>query len=92
MNKRDEIIRIGLDLWRQGGEAAVSARAIAKQVGMTHAGVLYRFQSAEQMRSEVARAAVRLGDGAVIRRLIVDGHVAVSQMDQATRQGWLVGA
>lgn len=89
---RAEIIRIGLDLWRQGGEAAVSARRIAREMGISHAGVLYGFQSADRMREAVAREAVQRGDAGVIRRLIVDGHVAVAGMDPTTRQGWLVGA
>lgn len=92
MNNRDEIIRIGLDLWRSGGEPAVSARAIARQIGLTHAGVLYYWRGAEAMRDEIAQHAVRLGDAGVIRRLIVDGHAAVAGMDPATRQGWLAGA
>lgn len=90
--RRAEIIQAGVDLWREGGEPAVSARKIAAKVGMTHGGILYGFQSAKHLRDEVARTAVAQGDPGIIRQLIVAGHAAVSHMDQATRQAWLMGA
>lgn len=89
---RDNIIQTGMDLWRKGGESAVSARKIASIVGCTHAGCLYHFGNAEKMRRAIAAAAVAAGDAAIIRQLIVSGHGSVEHMDQATRQRWLAGA
>ena len=91
-DKRAAIIKAGMDLWRQGGEAAVSARRIAQTVGMTHAGILYGFGTAQRMRNEIARTAVAAGDPIVIRKLIVENHPAVSEMSPESRQAWLAGA
>ena len=92
MADKHQIIQAGIDLWRDGGESAVSARRIAARVGMTHGGVLYSWSSAEAMRSDIASFAVKKGDAVVIRRLIVDGHSAIEHMDQATKNLWLMGA
>lgn len=92
-----EIIQAGLRLWREGGEAAVSARKIAAMVGMTHGGILHRWRNpetgpAERLRYDIACAAVAAGDPVIIRQLIVAGHPAVADMDQTTRRLWLSGA
>jgi len=89
---RRAIVQAGLALWREGGEAAVSARRIATMVNMTHAGVIYPWGSAARMRAEVARTAVAMGDPGIIRQLIVSGHSAVSDMPAEVRQVWLAGA
>ena len=95
MNTRDQIIKTGMDLWRSGGEAAVTARGIAAALGITHAGVLFHWKNkggVAGLRAEIAQAAVALNDAGIIRRLIVDRHSAVTDMDQSIRQVWLSGA
>lgn len=89
---RTAIIRAGMDLWRKGSEADVTARRIGRLVGKTHAGVLYGFPGgAEQMRAAIARAAVMCGDPVIIPKLITAGHAAVADMPAETRMRWLAG-
>lgn len=91
--RKAAILREGLALWREGGEAAVSARKIGKSLGLTHSGCLYHFDnSAAQMKREIADHAVALADVAIIRRLIVSNHPAVAHMDAAMRATYLAGA
>lgn len=85
------ILRTGLDLWRAGGEAKVSARAIGKALGMTHAGVLYHFDGAAALRRAVADEAVRIGDTPIVRQLIVTSHPAADSLGQADRTNYLAG-
>ena len=89
---RAAVIRTGLDLWRNGSEADVTARGIASRLGITHAGCIYHFGNVAEMRNAVARAAVAAGDATIIRKLIVAGHPAVSDMTPDVRQVWLSGA
>ena len=89
---RAAVIQTGLALWRDGCEADVTARGIGARIGVTHAGVLYSFKNAADMRDTIARAAVAQGDAVVIRKLIVAGHPAVSDMSPEMRQVWLAGA
>ena len=89
---RAAVIQTGLALWRDGSEADVTARGIGARIGVTHAGVLYSFKNAADMRDTIARAAVAAGDAAIIRKLIVSGHPAVSDMSPEVRQMWLAGA
>ncbi len=88
---RNAILQAGMQIWREGSESDVSARRIAGMVGLTHAGVLYSFRNASNMRDAVARAAVAAGDPVIIPKLIVAGHAAVADMPATDRQRWLAG-
>lgn len=91
--RKAAILSEGLRLWREGGEANVSARKIGKTLGLTHSGVLYHFDnSAETMRREIASQAVALADVPIIRQLIVANHAAVAHMDGTMRATYLAGA
>lgn len=88
-----DIIATGLELWREGGESKVSARGIGKRVGLTHSGVLYHWEnSAAKLKRAIADEAVRLGDAAIVPRLILDNHPAVAHLDMAARQAYLSAA
>ena len=87
--KKVRIMDHGLHLWREGGKTAVTARAIGKALGMSHAGVLYHWDGIEAMRSEIARYAVEKADRDIIPRLILDGHEAVAHFTQEQRRAWL---
>lgn len=86
---KGKIVKVGLQLWRDGTETDVSARKIAAAMGISHAAVLYWFENAEQMRDHVARVAVATGDAAIIQKLIVSRHSAIADMTAESRQAWL---
>ena len=88
-DRRFAIIKAGLDLWRKGGESAVTARGIGKMMNLTHAGVIYHFGNSENIRHAVAEYAVSQQDLVVVPQLIVSNHPSVSTMDAATRSGYL---
>jgi AcrR family transcriptional regulator len=83
---KQAILSAGLALWPN-----VTARGIAKALGMTHPAVLYHFDTSAALKDAIAREAVRIGRADVIRQLIVTGHPAVAHLTTAQRQGWLAG-
>jgi AcrR family transcriptional regulator len=85
------IISAGMDLWRSGSEADVSARKIGAAIGVSHAACLYWFTDADEMRDTIARAAVALNDPIIVPKLIVARHSAVSDMPAEKRQLYLAG-
>lgn len=80
------ILRAGLDLWPN-----VSARGIGKALGLTHPACLYHFGTSAALKDAIAAEAVRVGHRRIIQQLIVERHPAVAHLDDAARQGWLVG-
>ena len=87
--KRVEILNAGLELWRAHGEAAVTAHAVGKAVGISHAGVLHHTGSSSGLRDAVARWAIQVSDTVVVPQLIVGRHPAADGLDEATRRGFL---
>ena len=85
------IVKAGMDLWRNGSEADVSARKIAAAIGVSHAACLYWFADADEMRDTIARAAVALNDPIIVPKLIVARHPAVADMPAEKRQLYLAG-
>lgn len=84
------IIKTALELWHEGGEKAVSARAVGKRVGLTHAGVIYHFGNVGGMMDAVKREAVAARDGLIIRQMIVANDPLVAGWSQEDRQQWLM--
>lgn len=86
------IIKTAIALWHEGGERAVSARAIGKRVGLTHAGVIYHFEGIKGLMHEVKAEAIASGDTRIIPSLIVAGDPLVAGWTQEQRQAWLSAA
>jgi AcrR family transcriptional regulator len=82
------ILTEGLALWRID-PATVSARRIAKQLGMTHANILYHFGSTAGLKNAIALEAIRVGDRKVIPMLIACGHEAAARLSPEERQAYL---
>lgn len=57
---REEIIQAALDLTREGGPAAVTARRLAERLGSSAKPVFGLFRNMEEVEQEVLRAANRL--------------------------------
>lgn len=85
---RSDILRTGLDLWRQD-PASVSARAIGRVLGLTHAGILYHHKGTGALRDAIAAYAVQMRDPVVVPQLIVTGHPAAAALSAAERQAYL---
>lgn len=85
------IIRAAIDLWHERGQAAVSARAIGKRVGLTHAGVIYHFGNVAGLLDAVKREAIADADGRIIRQLIACDDPLVAEWSAADRAAWLAG-
>lgn len=83
------IINAGLALWRESGQRAVSARGIGKRVGLSHAGVIYHFDSVAGMLDAIKREAISIGDKHIIPHLIVAGDPLVAGWSPEDRQAWL---
>ena len=87
---RASILATGLELWRDD-PTAVSARRIARTLGMSHCNVLYHFKSASALKDALAVEAVRVGDAVVVPQLIAARHAAVADLPPADRERFLSG-
>lgn len=81
---KNKIIETGLKAWRDNPDK-VSARGIAKSLGITHAAILYHFGSSERLRDAIAAEAVRIGDSLIITFLIASRHHSVDFMPYEER-------
>lgn len=86
---RLQILDAGLAIWRKSGPAAVTARAVGKAVGLTHAGVLHHCRSSSGLRDAVAQWAVQTRDRTVVPQLITSGHPAAASLSPALRAEYL---
>ena len=68
----------GVKLWPN-----VTARAIARKIGLTHSAVAYHFK--DDLLEKVAAHAVETGNSKVITQLIAVNHKAVRKMSAADR-------
>lgn len=75
---RKLILDTGVKLWPE-----VSAREIARRIGMTHAAVAYYFT--DDLKDAVAIHAVRTGNSRVIAQLIARKHKAVRKLNTEER-------
>lgn len=73
------ILQAGVDLWPDLNVSRVAAKA-----ELTHAAVLYHFQTA-QLRDAVAAYAVEKGVSRVIVQLISENHTAVNHLTPGER-------
>jgi len=89
---KSNIVRTAIALWHEGGERAVSARAIGKRIGLTHAGVIYHFDNIANLMNAVKREAIESGDVHIIPALIVSGDPLVAHWSTADRQRWLAAS
>lgn len=85
---KEAILSHGLALWRQD-VGFVSARAIAKRLGMTHSAILYHFGTSEALKAAIAGEAVRVGCRVIVPQLIVANHPAAAGIDPARRAAFL---
>lgn len=85
------ILAHGVALWRDRGEACVTARQIARGIGKTHAAVLYYFADAETMKAAIASEAMRLGDPVIVPQLIASRHPAASSLSVEDKRRFLGG-
>lgn len=89
---KQTIIRTAIALWHEGGERAVSARAIGKRIALTHAGVLFHFDGVAGLMLAVKNAAIEAGDVKIIPQLITAGDPAVAHFTDEQRRAWLNAA
>lgn len=86
--RKAQILETGLQLWRQGA-ASVSARQIAKSLGITHTAVLYHWKTADALKNAIAEYAVRQRDPQVVPMLIVHRHPSIDLMPVDERAKFL---
>lgn len=82
--RKAQILEAGLQLWPD-----VSARSIAKAVGLTHSAVLYHFTSSDALKLAIAAHAVYVQCKRVVPMLIVGQHPAAANLTSAERTGFL---
>lgn len=73
----------------RGGLAAVTLRGVARRCNISHKQVALSFGTVDALREAVAAEAVRVGDGDVIGRLVIDKHRVVDAMPVVDRQRYV---
>ena len=74
MFTRDRIIEAALNLWEAKGESAVTARQIGKAIGVTGQRVHAVAGNMADLRSQVAKEAVKRNRVAIIMQMQAAGH------------------
>lgn len=87
---RAAIMAAGLDLWRENAGPA-TIRAIATRAGITHAAILYHYDSAADLQTAIAREAVRQRCPVIVPHLIITKHPAAADLSNADRVRFLKG-
>lgn len=75
---KKRILDTGAKMWPE-----VSARAIARRIGMTHAAIAYYFT--DDLKDAIAAHAVQMGNSRVIAQLIASKHKAVRGLSAEDR-------
>jgi AcrR family transcriptional regulator len=83
---RQKILETGLKIWRTD-PFGVTARNIARRMGVSHSGVLYYFNG--DLKDCIAFYAVERKDAKVIAQLIATGHPAVAGMSKRERMRYI---
>lgn len=82
---RRSILEMGAQLWAVDPQY-VTARRIAKELGLTHGAVSYYFARGERsLRDAVAFHAIEQGEARVIVSLIAMQHKAAAHLTEAQR-------
>lgn len=76
---RRDILDMGVKIWPD-----VTAREIARRLGMSHPNVSYHF--GEELKDAVAAHAVETGNSRVIAQLIATKHKAIKRLTVLERQ------
>lgn len=82
--RRTQILEAGLSLW-----PGVTARNVAKSIGITHSAVLYHFGTSEALKDAVAAHAITVQCDRVIPMLIVAKHSAAEVLTMGQRIEYL---
>jgi len=86
------ILEMGLRLWRVD-PAYVTARRIARELGMVHGSVAYHFPRGERsLRDAIAYHSVEQGEARVIAWLIAENHKAVAGLTDTQKMEYLLAS
>lgn len=83
---REKILKTGLKMWLND-PSTVTANAIAKKIGMTHATIIYHFPHG--VKDAVAEYAVERKEKKIISQLIVLEHDSVKGLSPTERMHYL---
>lgn len=89
---RRAILDAGVTLARSTSLDAISAREIGEAADVPHTLVFYHFYNMARLRDAIADHAIAANDGAVIARLIVEGHASVAGWSRRRRARYLTAA
>jgi AcrR family transcriptional regulator len=83
---KQQILETGVKLWPYA-----TARAIGRELDLSHSAILYHFGSSDLLQMDVARYAVHTGNAKVIVQLLASAHPAVAGMKPSERKKYLGG-
>lgn len=78
------ILQTGVRLWPYA-----TARAIGRELDLSHSAILYHFGSSDLLQLDVARYAVASKDAKVIVQLLASGHPAIADMKPADKRKYM---
>jgi len=83
-----KIIQAGLEVWRDT-PTDVTARSIARRVGLTHSAILYHFKNTDNLKNSIALHAVVNKESKVILHLIAINHPAIKHLNETERAKYM---
>ena len=84
---KTKILKAGIKTWTER-DGNVTATAIAKKLGLTHAAILYHFPQ-KTIKDAVAEYAVQTKNKKIIPSLIVSNHQSVKILSPSERLEYL---
>lgn len=81
---KERILKKGVELWPYA-----SARAIGRELDLSHSAILYHFGNSDLLQLDVARYAVQMENSRVIVQLLATGHAAVKDMKPADKKRYM---
>lgn len=84
-DKKKRFIDAAIKIWGAGGQFAVTTQAVGNAVGVSKQRVLQVMGTAENMRNDAAREAIRRGEIGVIMQLVASDHHLCSLIPASVR-------
>ena len=78
------ILQTGLQLWPYA-----TARAIGRELNLSHSAILYHFGNSDLLQQDVARYAIATQNSKVIVQLLATGHPAIKDMKPADKKRYM---
>lgn len=84
-DKKKRFLDAAIKIWGAKGQFGVTTQAVGEMVGVSKQRVLQVMGTAEKMRNEAAREAIRRGEIPVLMQLVISQHAMCEHIPASVR-------